>query len=213
MVPVVQQDFCLVDKVLLEIGDLAAYPHRAQGGLSSDVGVRAGDDGFNFGEEIARHFDRGNVSERYEGEPNDVLVGVVKVATRSARFRSNTDDELLQRIRDQGQDLLVFIQKEHGAQVSQPLVGEAMRGQQLQTFDLAKVRALSEGEEVQKLRDIVPSAARSTLPRWRPETEPDAGVVALLPEARAYGGALLLHDGALVGDGLGGAHVADELLD
>jgi hypothetical protein len=37
--------------------------------------------------------------------------------------------------------------------------------------------------------------------------------VALLPEARANGGALLLHDGALVGDGLCGAHVAYELLD
>jgi hypothetical protein len=37
-----------------------------------------------------------------------------------------------------------------------------MRGQQLQAFDLAKVRALSEGEEVEKLRDIVPSTARST---------------------------------------------------
>ena len=42
---------------------------------------------------------------------------------------------------------------------------------------------------------------------------PQIGVVALLAKAGANGGALLLHDGALVGDGLGGPHVADELLD
>src|SRR5437588_7684296 len=62
---------------------------------------------------------------------------------RSARFRSNAYDKLLQRIRDQGQDLLVFVEEEHGSQVSQPLVGEPVRGQQLQTLNLAKVRALS----------------------------------------------------------------------
>ena len=38
-------------------------------------------------------------------------------------------------------------------------------------------------------------------------------VAALLPEAGADGGALLLDHGALVGDGLGCADVADELLD
>lgn len=42
---------------------------------------------------------------------------------------------------------------------------------------------------------------------------PHVGVVALLPEAGANGGALLLDNGALVGDGLCGAHVANELLD
>jgi hypothetical protein len=36
--------------------------------------------------------------------------------------------------------------------------------------------------------------------------------VALLAERGSYGGALLLHHRALVGDGLGGAHIADELL-
>lgn len=42
---------------------------------------------------------------------------------------------------------------------------------------------------------------------------PDVGVVALLAEAGTDGGTLLLHDGALVCNGLGGTHVADKLLD
>jgi hypothetical protein len=36
--------------------------------------------------------------------------------------------------------------------------------------------------------------------------------VALFPKACANGGTLLLHYGALVGDGLGRANIADELL-
>lgn len=42
---------------------------------------------------------------------------------------------------------------------------------------------------------------------------PDVWVVALLAEASSYGGALFLDDGALIGDGLGGADVTYELLD
>lgn len=41
---------------------------------------------------------------------------------------------------------------------------------------------------------------------------PDIGVVALLAEACSDRGTLLLNDGTLVGNGLGGTHVADELL-
>lgn len=41
---------------------------------------------------------------------------------------------------------------------------------------------------------------------------PDIGVVALLAEACSDRGTLLLDDGTLVGNGLGGTHVADELL-
>lgn len=36
--------------------------------------------------------------------------------------------------------------------------------------------------------------------------------MALFPKARSYGRALLLHHGSFVGDGFGGAHIADELL-
>ena len=41
---------------------------------------------------------------------------------------------------------------------------------------------------------------------------PHVGIVALLPKTGADGSTLLLHHGALVGDGLGGTHIPDELL-
>lgn len=41
---------------------------------------------------------------------------------------------------------------------------------------------------------------------------PHARVVALLPKAGPDGGALLLDDSTFVGDGLGSAHITDELL-
>jgi hypothetical protein len=60
------------------------------------------------------------------------------------------------------------------------------------------VGALAESEEVEELGDVVAA---------------DIGVVALLAKAGTDGGALLLDDGALVGDGLCSADIADELLD
>lgn len=128
---------------------------------------------------------------------------------------------LFQRVRDEGQDLLVLVQQQHGAQVAQALVGEARGSQQLETFYLAEVGSLAEGEEVKELGDIVPPVA------WSEDVDdegsmcggvvvagiPQVGVVALFPEAGPDCGAFLLHDGPLVGDGLGRAHVADELLD
>lgn len=42
---------------------------------------------------------------------------------------------------------------------------------------------------------------------------PSIGIVALLPETGSDGCALFLHHGPLVGNRLGRAHVADELLD
>jgi hypothetical protein len=93
---------------------------------------------------------------------------------------------------------LVLVEQQHGAQVSEALVGEAWRGEQLEALDLAKVGALAEGEEVEQLGDVVAA---------------DIGVVALLAEAGADGGALLLDDGTLIGDGLCSADIADELLD
>jgi len=47
----------------------------------------------------------------------------------------------------------------------------------------------------------------------RPGYAPHIRVVALLTKAGANGGTFLLHDGPLVGNGLSGPHVADELLD
>ena len=40
---------------------------------------------------------------------------------------------------------------------------------------------------------------------------PQIRIMALLPKTGANGSALLLHDRSLVGDRLGGAHIADEL--
>lgn len=45
--------------------------------------------------------------------------------------------------------------------MAQPLVGEARGGEELQAFDLAEMCSLTEGEEVEKFRDIVPPASRS----------------------------------------------------
>lgn len=105
---------------------------------------------------------------------------------------------LFERVGDEGQDFLVLVEEQAGREVSQALVGEARRGEQLETLDLAEMGALAQREEVEELGDIVPA---------------DRVVVALFAEAGTDGGALLLDDGPLVGDGLCGAHVADELLD
>ena len=57
---------------------------------------------------------------------------------------------------------------------------------------------LSQGEEVKQLGNIVPPYVR---------------VMALLSETRSYSRTLLLHHGAFVGDGFGGADIANELLE
>lgn len=41
MVPVLQQQFGLLQKVFLQIRHLSTYPHGAEGGFSADVGVGA----------------------------------------------------------------------------------------------------------------------------------------------------------------------------
>ena len=69
---------------------------------------------------------------------------------------------LLQGVGDERQDLLVLVQQQHGAQVAETLVSETRGGQQLQTFNLAEMCPLAEGEEVEQLRDVVPPACVST---------------------------------------------------
>lgn len=79
----------------------------------------------------------------------------------SARHWREDDDDndlLFERVCDQREDLLVLVQQQHGPQVTQALVSEARGGQQLQTFNLAEVRPLTKGEEVQQLGDIVSPA-------------------------------------------------------
>ena len=82
MVSIVEEEFRFVDEVFLQVGNFATDAHGAEGGFAADVGVGGGDDGLDFGEEVAGHFDAGDVAEGAEGEADDVLVGVVKVAIR-----------------------------------------------------------------------------------------------------------------------------------
>lgn len=63
-----------------------------------------------------------------------------------------------ERIGDEGQDFLVLIEQEHSAQITQTLIRETGGSEQLQALDLTKVGAFAQGEEVEELGDIVPSA-------------------------------------------------------
>ncbi len=60
--------------------------------------------------------------------------------------RHNERDILFQRIRDEGQDFLVFIQEQTRGQMSQSLIGESRRGEELDALYLTKVRPLPQGE-------------------------------------------------------------------
>jgi hypothetical protein len=81
MVAIRQQNLGLLDEMLLEVWDFTTYSHCAKSGFSAYVGIGAGDYGFDFWEEISRHFDGGNVSEGYQGETDNVLVRVIQVTS------------------------------------------------------------------------------------------------------------------------------------
>jgi hypothetical protein len=97
--------------MFLQIRHLPTYPHGAKGGFSAYVGVRAREDGFDFGEQVAGHFDRGNVSERTKRQADNVLVGVVEVAVPVSACRSWSSGQviLLGRVCNQRQDFLVLV--------------------------------------------------------------------------------------------------------
>ncbi|KAL9054492.1 MAG: hypothetical protein Q9162_004138 [Coniocarpon cinnabarinum] len=105
---------------------------------------------------------------------------------------------LRERVGHQRQHFLIFVQQQHGSQISQALVGETLRGQQLEALNLTEVRAFTEGEEIEELGDIVAS---------------DVRVVRLFSEAGPNCGALFLDDRSFIGDSLCGADIADKLLD
>ena len=65
--------------MLLQIWHFTTYPHSAQSGFASHVGVRARQDGLHLGEQVSGHFDGGDVPESAEGKPDDVLIRVVEV--------------------------------------------------------------------------------------------------------------------------------------
>ena len=64
-----------------------ADSHGAKGCFSSNVWIGAGEDGFDIWEQIARHFDRGDVAESAEGETDDVLIGVLEVTGHMSASR------------------------------------------------------------------------------------------------------------------------------
>ena len=74
---------------------------------------------------------------------------------RTARTKESL---LLQRVRDQGQDLLILVQQQARREVSQPLVGKARRSKELQTLDLAEMCPLTERKEIEEFCDIVAPA-------------------------------------------------------
>lgn len=117
--------------------------------------------------------------------------------------------------------------------MAQSFVGEAWGSQELETLDLSEMCSLAQREEVEKFCDIVPPASQypshivsitecssaclgGRIGPWAGRSgrsTPDLVVVALLAEASSNRRALLLDDGALVRDGLGGSDVANKLLD
>ena len=79
MVPVRQQVLSFLEEVLVQVWNLATYPHGTDRCFPSNIGVGGRHKGFDFGEQITGHFNRRNISEGTESETDDILVGVVKV--------------------------------------------------------------------------------------------------------------------------------------
>jgi len=153
MVSVRQEVGSLFQEVLLQVWDLAAYPHGTERRLSPNVRIGCGDECLDFGEKISGHFDGRDVAERAEGEADYVLVGMPQITagdvSKEIQLPSAPEtDVLLQRVRHQGEYLLIFVEEQARGKVTQPLIGEAGGCQELQALDLAKMRALAEGEEV-----------------------------------------------------------------
>ena len=61
---------------------------------------------------------------------------------------------LLERVGDQGEDLLVLVQQQHDAEVTEPLVGEAWGGDKLDTLHLAELGRVAEHVDVQQLSHV-----------------------------------------------------------
>ena len=83
--PLVEDGLNLLDKVLVELGDLANQANGGEGGLLPDIGVGVGQEPLNLGAEIAGHLGGANVGQGGEGQSNNVDVGVVQVALRKKK--------------------------------------------------------------------------------------------------------------------------------
>lgn len=64
-------------------------------------------------------------------------------------------DAPLQRVGDQHQHLRILIKQQHDSKVTQPFVSESRTCNELQAFNLSKVRGIAEHVNVEQLRDIV----------------------------------------------------------
>jgi len=61
---------------------------------------------------------------------------------------------LLERVGDQGEDLLVLVQQQHDAEVSEPLVSEARGGHELDALHLAELGRIAKHVDVQQLGHV-----------------------------------------------------------
>jgi len=153
-------------EVVDELGDLVQRAQGGESGLLADVGVARAEAPLNLGDEVARHLLGGDVGERGERERDGRGGRVVHVAASGRAVVSmqlglvrererGEEDALLERVGDEGEDLLVLVEEEHDAEVPEALVGEAGRGDELEALDLAKVRRVAEHVDVEELGDIV----------------------------------------------------------
>ena len=113
--------------------------------LFPDVHVGAAKKLLDLRGQIARHFSRGNVAQSAQRKSNDIHVGVVQIANwrrkqrRGSVIRRGNEgcrsslfldcicffgSLLLERVGQEGQDLLVLVQKQHGSKIAQSLVRE-----------------------------------------------------------------------------------------
>ena len=69
----------LLEEMFVQIRDLSAYSHGAEGSLASDIRVRGRNKVFDFGEQISGHFHRCDIAKRAQSQADNVLVGMFKV--------------------------------------------------------------------------------------------------------------------------------------
>lgn len=63
-------------------------------------------------------------------------------------WRAKRKSILLERVGDESEDFLVFVQQQHGPQVAKSFVCEAVRREQLDTLNLSKMRPLAERKQI-----------------------------------------------------------------
>lgn len=75
---------------------------------------------------------------------------------------------LFERVCDQSEYLLVLVEEEHDAEVSETFIGEAWACDEFETFDLAKVCWRAKHVYIEELCDVVVAGIRVFLSKGRP---------------------------------------------